>query len=344
MAMIKCPECGHDISNKAPFCPSCGAPIAGKVIQDQQSEPSSTKANGNGKKKHSKAGKSNKVIIVVSLIFAFIVCGVCFYFYNTAKNDKENEAYEYAMTSKDLTVLNGYLDTYPDAPQEHRDSISAHIAILQQADQDWTNAMVSGSISAIEQYLRQHPDSPYKLEALKRIDSLDWVSADNANTLEAVEAYIEQHPNGSFVDEATEKVKDLNSTVVQDEERQMITSLLATFLQSLNNKDEDALTSTVSPLMKTFLGKGNATRSDVATFMHKIYKSNVVRMEWTSLADYKIAKKKDNNGNSEFAVTFSATQQVENTDNTVTLTKYRIMTTVSAEGRICELNMTKILE
>ena len=33
MAIIKCPECGHQISDKAPTCPSCGVEIAGKVIR-----------------------------------------------------------------------------------------------------------------------------------------------------------------------------------------------------------------------------------------------------------------------------------------------------------------------
>lgn len=33
MAIIKCPECGHQISDKAPVCPSCGVEIAGKVTQ-----------------------------------------------------------------------------------------------------------------------------------------------------------------------------------------------------------------------------------------------------------------------------------------------------------------------
>ena len=31
MAIIKCPECGHQISNRAPVCPSCGVEIAGKI-------------------------------------------------------------------------------------------------------------------------------------------------------------------------------------------------------------------------------------------------------------------------------------------------------------------------
>ena len=33
MAIIKCPECGHQISDKAPVCPNCGVEIAGKVTQ-----------------------------------------------------------------------------------------------------------------------------------------------------------------------------------------------------------------------------------------------------------------------------------------------------------------------
>ncbi len=33
MAIIKCPECGHQISDKAHVCPSCGVEIAGKVTK-----------------------------------------------------------------------------------------------------------------------------------------------------------------------------------------------------------------------------------------------------------------------------------------------------------------------
>ena len=33
MAIIKCPECGHQISEKATVCPSCGVEIAGKITK-----------------------------------------------------------------------------------------------------------------------------------------------------------------------------------------------------------------------------------------------------------------------------------------------------------------------
>ena len=36
MSMIKCPECGHQISDKAPVCPNCGVEIAGKITKCPQ--------------------------------------------------------------------------------------------------------------------------------------------------------------------------------------------------------------------------------------------------------------------------------------------------------------------
>ena len=31
--IIKCPECGHQVSDKAPICPNCGVEIAGNIIK-----------------------------------------------------------------------------------------------------------------------------------------------------------------------------------------------------------------------------------------------------------------------------------------------------------------------
>lgn len=31
--MIKCPECGHQVSDRAPYCPSCGVEIAGHIVK-----------------------------------------------------------------------------------------------------------------------------------------------------------------------------------------------------------------------------------------------------------------------------------------------------------------------
>jgi DNA-directed RNA polymerase subunit RPC12/RpoP len=35
MALIKCEECGREVSDKATACPNCGSPISGAVIKPQ---------------------------------------------------------------------------------------------------------------------------------------------------------------------------------------------------------------------------------------------------------------------------------------------------------------------
>ena len=416
MAIIRCPECGHEISDKAPFCPSCGVAIAGKVtvcpecgkvyfselsecpqchhktetakpaeqktetqetaiqetaiqetaiqetaIQETANKEANAQPNANSEQNapaeadnassasndvdsSHNSSRNNKIIIIVAVVVTLIMAGICYYFYHSAQVDSERQAYEYAMSSKDPQVLQRYLDNYADAPEEHRDSIQAHLALLNQLDQDWTNAVVSGSKSALQQYLEQHPDSPYKLIALHKIDSIDWTMAQQSNTVEAVEAYLEQHPDGEHVADAQDFIKTLNSKSIQPEEKQMVVSLLNSFLQSLNNRDEDAITSLVNPLLNSFLGKSNATRGDVVTFMHKIYKDNVVSMKWESVGDYSISKKEVGDQEFNYTVAFSAVQSVTTTDNTTSDVKYKINATINNEGRISDFNMVKILE
>lgn len=38
MAMIRCPECGKDVSNLAETCPNCGYPIAKDIISDDDTD------------------------------------------------------------------------------------------------------------------------------------------------------------------------------------------------------------------------------------------------------------------------------------------------------------------
>lgn len=381
MAIIRCPECGHEISDKAPFCPSCGVAIANKVVtcpecgktyfstlkecpqchhltqtvsretvdtlqqkiaeQEQQiaeQEPQQQEET------HGSASNGNKVIIGVVIAAALIVAGISYYFYSSSQTDREMQAYEYAMSSSDPQVLQGYLDQYLSAPTEHRDSIQSHLDKLKMADQEWTNAIVSGSKTAIESYLQTHPDSPFKAMAIHKIDSIDWAAASRANTVEAMETYIAQHPEGDHIEEANNTMNALNSTTVKPEEQQMVGSVMQTFFQSLNNRDEDALTSAVAPLLKNFLGKTNATRADVATFMRKIYKSDVASMAWQQSGEMTIGKKENGEQKYDYTVGFSALQTVTLTDGSTDETSYKVSAVVNSDGRISELNLVKIIE
>ena len=397
MAMIKCPECGHTISDKAPVCPYCGIEIAGHVIQCPQcgevylkNEPECPKChhltsqvtaihadssttpppppvhspaaprspqnnaayiqeNEQEHMQQTTDGKENSKndktrIILISLVIAILAVGACYAIYSNAQSDKESEAYEYAMTSKDPSVLQSYLDTYKDAPEEHIDSIQAHLNLLQQMDQDWNNAVISGTKSALQQYIDQHPDSPFKTVAIHKIDSIDWATAQSANTVEALENYIETHPSGDYVEEANESIKNMNAKTVQPEERQMVSGTFRNFFNALSNKDEDLLTSTVSPLMTSFLNKPDATRSDVVTFMEKIYKGTIASMTWAPVGNYNITKKEIGDQQYEYSVDFAAAQVVRNVDGSEQKNMFRIKAKINPDSQISDFSMKKIVE
>ncbi len=392
--MIKCPECGRQISDKAPFCPNCGVAIAGKIIRcpqcgeiyfkDQEMCPNchhltSLTTQGktilSGQVGNSQNGrqttpptppttsttttpptppipptqptpkKKGHTALIVAIVLAIVVCGACFYFYNSAKSTKEQDAYEFAMKSNDPLVLQTYLDNYKDAPEAHLDSVATHLEMLRQMDADWSNAVVSNSKQALMDYLAKHPDSEHKAEAQRKIDSLDWVEAVNENTIDALQAYLNEHANGDHVDEANDAIKQLKAKTVQPEEKTLVSSVLRHFFQAINSRSEAGLESTVAPLLTSFLGKQDATKSDVVTFMNKIYKDDITNMNWHIGNDLKIDKKEIGDEEYEYTVSFSATQDIERTDpNKEKHANYKITAKINPDGLITSMSMTKILE
>lgn len=380
MAIIKCPECGHQISDKAPVCPSCGVEILGKIekcpycgevylksegacphchkasksVSDSKEVevqaptpvpmetvdvPSNVETPANEKKKNG----GNKSILIISVILAAIVLGVCAYVYHSAQSDKEFEQYEIAMNSTDPMVLQSYLDNFKDAPQEHIDSINAHLERINAADREWTNAAVSNSKTALTEYLKNHPDSPHRGEALSKIDSIDWAQCSKTNTIDAYQQYLDNHADGNHYDEAQMAMKQLQSTQVTPVERQAIVSTFRQFFLSINEKDEGTLTSTVSDIIN-FLGKATATKGDIVSFMHKLYKPEVENLVWSLSKDFKIDKTEVADGMYEYSVTFMANEKVSKTDKSNATTQYRISAKIDSEGKISDMSMTKIVE
>ncbi len=324
MAMIKCPECGRQISDKAPFCPNCGVAIAGKVIRCPQCGEIYFKDQEMCPNCHHLTKLSGTV----------------------GNNSRPQETFnEYAMKSDDPLVLQTYLDNYKDAPEAHIDSIQAHLDALKQIDADWTNAVVSGSKQALLDYLTKHPDSEHKAEAQHKIDSIDWAFAANANTMDELQAYLDEHPNGEHVDQANAAIQKLKVKTVQPEEKVMVTASLRHFFQAVNANDEAALQASVAPVMSNFLGKADATKADAAVFLQKIYKDDITGMTWKLGNDAKIDKREVGQDEYEYTVNISATQDIQRTDPTKPKhCTFKIKAKISPDGLISAMSMTQIIQ
>lgn len=413
MAIIKCPECGHQISDKAPTCPSCGVEIKGKIIKcshcgevylyDQEMCPNCHHANfgpipvvnsnpyenvqkeqqnprrltedlfdneydeqddsneeaatpvandnedgndgGNKKKKTSKKKKKNYSAFIVAFVLALIVLAVSGYFYNKTKTEQEIESFEYAMSSKEPMVLQSYLDQHPDAPKDHRDSILARIKFLQEIDKDWTDAIASGSKTVLLDYLEKNPKSLHKNDVLKMVDSIDWEVAVKENSVEAYENYQKEHPQGIHYGASEEAIRNMKSTTLLPEEKQMVNNLIRRFFQSINDKDEKKIQSTVNDHMSNFLGKPNSTRDDVTAFIRRVWKAELSKIIWHVLGDYKITKSTIAENKYQYNVEVTATKRVERKDKkSVPEARYRMNAKVNSDTTIVALDLTKIVE
>lgn len=387
MAIIKCPECGHQVSDQAKTCPSCGIEIAGKVVRcpecgeivfnnldvcpgchhplhvaapgaaaggsvprivqahaPQAEEAPSAGGTGDGGKAPS--GKKTYTVVAVSFVLVLIAVFVGLYFYMNVQQRNEQDAYDNAMLSEEPAVLQNYLDMYADAPAEHRDSIAAHLERLKQTDLEWNDAVVSGSKTALERYVRLHPGSMHIQEAKIKIDSLDWIAASTADTPEAYQAYVDAHADGMYVDEARDKSEKLEAMKVGDADRQRISALFTTYFNALAEADENGLTAGVDAVMTSFLHRANATKSDVIAYMHKLHADeDIAGMTFRLNNDWKIVKNKTESGDFEYAVSFSVDNRIDRTDESKDkFITYKVEAVVSPEGKISSLNMKKVVQ
>lgn len=380
--IIKCPECGHEVSDHAPVCPNCGVeiaghitrcPVCGKIYFSNQpycpdchhatgapvasaaapvpppvppttgSEPSATQGNDpHGNKPNGKKKKGAGTVLLISLLIAAIICGSMYYFYHQAQTSKEEEEYENALSSSDPLVLEQYLNDYSGVNQAHTDSIEAHLSMLRQNDQDYQNAINTNSKSALQSYLDTHPNTTHRGEILAKIDSIDWAAAVSINSPESYKQYLAEHSDGDHAEEASAKVEQLNATVVTPQEKQLVQSSLRSFFQAINGKNEQKLSNAVTPVMDSFLGKNDATSSDVVEFMDKIYKDDVTNMNFHLGTPSGIKKQNEGDGTFSYKVDVPAKQVVETTGGEL-VNQLRISAIVEADGRISSMSMKKIV-
>lgn len=79
MALIKCPECGKEISNQAKNCPNCGCPINYEKPYFEQTDTlnqPAAKPYVQEKPEHSTVGIAGFTLSIVQLIFGFPLCAV----------------------------------------------------------------------------------------------------------------------------------------------------------------------------------------------------------------------------------------------------------------------------
>lgn len=403
--IIKCPECGHQISDKAPTCPNCGVEVAGKITRceecgevylkeetvcprchcpnhehavrptadaapQQTDEPSSNnkvtvtpasqpeksrptptpvpapkqeKPKANTEAATTKKKSGGKTILIISIAIALLICGVTFYMYKQAEDQREMKEYEIAMNSSEPLILQQYIDTFRDsAPKEHLDSIEAHLMAIKNNDDDWNNALKSGTKSALQDFLKAHPNTPHRATAMNKIDSIDWAQTSSLKTEQAYKDYMTEHPDGAYYADAEDAIRKLKVNEVTESERNTLSSVLHNFFVSINSRDAATLVTSVADNM-TLLDKQNASEADVLEMMNKQYRDGVSSITWRLPGSYDIKKREIGNERYEYTTTFTARKDIDGSDGPHTK-RFRVTAKVNPSGKISYLKMSEVNE
>lgn len=447
--IIKCPECGHQISDKAPVCPSCGVEIAGKIVRcpncgeihfisdgicpnchhsllatvnDSRSsvahEPSSADSSedalaeeqaiaeeeneiaakesrqktqevsaepvmpgdsadeepisavpltnatsgdkepvrpltdsgmaeahpldsnkaGDGPKKPAGTSKVNRRSLIISLIVAAVICLVVLFLYSNAKQDNENSEYLQAIESRDPNILKSYLDTYSDAPQEHRDSVMALLNAIAASDPEWEKVKSSNDANALRQYLAQNPKSEHRQEAMAMIDELDWKAAlqthDFAN-------YLSLHQNGRHAPEAVDSVKMTMDMPASGDDKRKAVSAIRSFLVAINAHNADRVKNCFASHLEFFNEKSSVDNSEAVNYMAIIYK-NAERLNWhVDDADAAKVTKVGNGASAKYSLTMPARLSVNYTSGNNVQAGYNIQAKIDGSGHITAIRLIK---
>lgn len=115
MALLKCKECGHEVSDKASACPNCGCPIEGTTVCGECGQPFSVSIDvcpncgcptPNRQNVVECSTRTNRWKWFGAMIAALLVCGaVAFYFWDGAAIDEKVETAIEGMSTSYQIIL-----------------------------------------------------------------------------------------------------------------------------------------------------------------------------------------------------------------------------------------------
>ena len=216
MAIIKCPECGHQVSDQAKFCPSCGIEIAGKVMRcphcneivfknqkmcpychQMLSQPAGVENHETDVQTCQGVAPGEKNETLSSSVQTQVK--------EPARGSKKrrNSTLVIAFTVSLVAVLVGFYFFKSTAEKREMDA--------------YLNARSSSEPAVLQSYLDQFTDAPVAhrdtiqnmLEMLGKLD-VEWNDAVTNGTRMALERYVRLFPNSIHVQEAKLKIDSLD--------------------------------------------------------------------------------------------------------------------------------------
>ena len=252
MALIKCPECGREISSRAHSCPHCGAVNSARITETQST---STAPPLEAKQKTVKENrpvnrKRRRLIWIAAAVGAVILVGGGWLLYHLHQQEAEEEArYNELMDNFSIADAETFLLRYPDT--QHSKEIKDNITLYQRYESEWATIERSDNPDDFANFRRKFPNSPFDQKAYDKIDSLDWVSASRRLSEAAMQNYLDLHPDGKYADMARQKKQEIIDSRPTEEERSTIGATLRKYFAALSSNNKEDLSNITTPAVFT---------------------------------------------------------------------------------------------
>lgn len=280
------------------------------------------------------------VFLVTVLIVAGGGFGLYWYLNQDTEADTELAAYEMLDGSETLEDYETFMAKFPDSP--HMRDVKQRFETLKTMYSAWNTACISCKQRDFEIFAKNYPNSTLVKVCEQKIDSLDWEDAKAKGDPESIEAYLRKHPNGRYSTEASESHSKIMDATATTEEKLLIEEALRGFYNAYGDNDAATVFVYITPTMKRFLNRENATKADVADIIDRTYNEHILSCKFVLNNDYKVKKETNADGEAVYMVSFSVDQHIERDNEGKTFGSYTANAVLTDQYKISSLTMKEI--
>lgn len=278
------------------------------------------------------------------LIFFFLVAllGVGGYIAYTYLQETraEEQAFQNLEGSYVIQSYEDYLTNFPKG--KHVQEVQQRLGRLKQMQSAWSQILYSTNPQDFVAFKNRFRDNHYDVLCDTKIDSLDWMNALTANTPESYQFYMSNHPNGRYRQQAQNALQQTEQSVISDDVEIAIHERLALFYDAFGRNEGLTMCRYIVPVMDNFLGKRQATKSDVLCIVERMFTPAIESCNFSFGDDLKIERLTGDNQLKGYKVTMSVDQQIERNDPGKTFGSYVAEIHLSDQLMITSVQMREI--
>lgn len=314
-------------------------PLAYEPQNTRSNNPTPMREGGNMTPKK-KSSNGFVIFLIVLILLGAGGYGAYWYFNQPEEVNEENIAYEQLDGNETLTDYEDFLQRYPESPRARE--VKERYEFLKKMYGQWRDIVISGNRRDYMLFMQNYPKTLLAKQCEQKIDSLDWVEAKEEGSLEAVNEYIKKHAQSQYLSEAQELQAKLVNATPTTEEKLLIEETIRGFYRAYGDKDVESIYTFITPTLKRFLTRTNATKADVAEIIESTYNEHIRGCKFVVNNDYKITKTKTDLDEPLYKVSFSVDQHIDRDNVGKVFGSYTAEATVTAQFQISSLTMNEV--